>query len=304
MLKSAAGLAVPMSVGLALLLDRRLKEIKTLEFRNSVFLACAIVLPWHVSMVVSHGRDFVVPYLASILARAKGLDAVPRPAYFYLQAYGHDFGPFALAALLGLILHLKGQRKSSIIASIVLVVTICFSLIGSKLVAYVLPAFPFMSLLAVMALTRLKSAKLSIACAVIIFPLYWFLQKHMIQLVYSDSFGYVGSINSRNEPLMRLLLQARPADDDASPAPLIICMDGFQFEKQQAIFYGNRPIVETFLSVPINTTGSPLEQAVGPQPSAIIIWNNLYPEVANSGKFNFRAIGQSGPLMLGEISRM
>jgi len=304
MFKSAAGLAVPTSVGLALVLDRRLREINTPEVRNSIFLASALAMPWHVLMVISHGRAFLDLYLASILARAKGLDAAPKPAYFYLLAYGHDFGPFALVALFGLLLHLKGQRKSSILVSIVLVVTTCFSLIGSKLVAYALPAFPFLSLLAAMALTRLKTAKYAIACAVIIFPVYWLLQKDVVRLIYSDSYGYVGSINSRNEPLMRLLVQARPGDHDTSPAPLIICMDGFQFEKQQALFYGDRPVIEAFLVVPINDTDSPLDQVVTSRPTPIIIWKNLYPWLTNSAKYHFSVIAQDDQLMLGQISRL
>jgi len=305
MLKSAAGLAAPMSLGLALLLDRRFGTIRTREVRNSVFLACAIALPWHVLMVVSHGRVFLTAYLGNLLARMKGLETLPKPPYFYLWVYWHDFAPFALVALLGLLLHLKGQRNSSIVVSILLVVTISFSLIGSKLMAYAVPAFPFISLLAAMAMKRLKTVKYAIVCAVIIFPLYWFTQRGFVHLIYSDNLGYDGSINSRNEPLMRLLVQARPhsSDHDLSPTPLIICMDGFRFHKQQAVFYGDRPVIETFLLVPINDTESPLEHVVTSQPAPIIIWNDLYPELMSSAKYNFNVITQSGSLMLGEISR-
>ncbi|MGB9232947.1 MAG: glycosyltransferase family 39 protein [Terriglobales bacterium] len=303
MLKSVAGLAIPMSLGLALLLDRRFRTIRTREFRNSALLACAIALPWHVSMVIDHGRVFLNAYLANLLARMNGLDALPKPAYFYLWVYWHDFAPFALVALLGLLLHFKGQRNSSIVVSIVLVVTISFSLIGSKLMAYVLPAFPFIGLLAAMAMQRMKTVKYAIVCAVIIFPLYWFMQRDVVQLIYSGTYRYAGSINSRNEPLMRLLIQARPSDHDPSPTPLVICMDGFRFEKQQAIFYGGRPVIETFLVVPINDTESPLEQVVTSRPMSIIVWNDLYPELANSAKYDFRVIAQSGPLTLGQISR-
>jgi len=218
--------------------------------------------------------------------------------------YWHDFAPFALVALLGLLLHLKGQRNSSIVVSIVLVVTIIFSLFGSKLMAYVLPAFPFISLLAAMAMQRLKkTVKYGILCAVIIFPLYWFLQRDFVQFIYGD-YSYVGSINSRNEPLMRLLIRARPSDHDSSPSPLILCMDGFRFYKQQAVFYGDRPVIEAFLVVPISDTESSLEQVVTSRPTPIIIWNDLYPEIANSAKYNFTVIAQSGPLTLGQISRL
>jgi hypothetical protein len=254
-------------------------------------------------MVVSHGRTFLDPYLGSIFARAQGIDAIPRPAYFYLLVYWHDFAPVAIVAIVGLFLHFKGQRNSSIVVSIVLVATITFSLFGSKLTAYVLPAFPFVSLLAVMAIRRLKSAKYAIACAVIIFPLYWFSQSHFVQLIYGN-YGYVGSINSRDEPLMRLLIQDRPSEHDLSPAPLIICMDGFEFKKQQAVFYGDRPVIESFLNVPINDTESPLDKVVTSRPTSIIIRTDTYSELTDSGRYNFRLIAQSGPLTLGQISRL
>ncbi len=314
MLKGAAGLAAPMSVGLALLLDRRFGTIRTREVRNSALLACAIALPWHVLMVIGHGRVFLNEYLGyHVLERIKGVESLSQPAYFYLLVYGYDFAPFALVALLGLLLNLRGQRNSSIVISIVLVVTISFSLISSKLMAYVVPAFPFISLLAAMAMQRLKPVKYAVVCAVIIFPLYWFWQRDHVQPMYSDKLAYFASINSRNEPLMRLLIQARPNEHERFPTPLIICMDGFRFQKQQAVFYGDRPVIEAFVNIPTNDTESPketryehpvlIEQVVTSRPTSIIIRNDLYPELAYSGKYNYTAIGESGPLMLGQISR-
>lgn len=307
MLKSVAGLAVPLSVGLALLLDRRFRaELRTQEVWNSAFLACAVALPWHVSMVIGHGRVFLTAYLANLSARVHGLDPIPlhKPAYFYLWTYLFAFGPVALVAIIGVLLHLKGQRKSSIVVSIVLVVTICFSLIGTKLMAYALPAFPFISMLAAMTIRRMH-IKNAIVCAIIILPLYWSLWFPLkeFQLNYG-SFDYGESITSRDEPLMRLLVKARPGAQDLSPTPLIICMDGFRFEKQQAVFYGDRPVVEAFLVFPMNDKESSLDQVVSSRPMPIIIRNDMYPDLEHSAKYNFRVIAQSSPLILGEISRL
>jgi hypothetical protein len=173
---------------------------------------------------------------------------------------------------------------------------------GSKLTAYVLPAFPFVSLLAVMAIQRLKTAKYAIACAVIIFPMYWLSQSHFVHLIYGN-YGYAGSITSRDDPLMRLLIQGRPSDHDSSPTPLIICIDGFEFKKQQAVFYGDRPVIESFFNAPINDTESSLEKVVTSRPTYIIVRTDTYSELADSGQYNFRLIAQSGPLILGQVSR-
>lgn len=103
---------------------------------------------------------------------------------------------------------------------------------------------------------------------------------------------------------MRLLIQARPGDHALSPSPLIICIDGFRFEKQQSVFYSGRPVIEAFLVASVKDTESSLEQVVSSRPTFIIIRDDMYPVLADSGKYNFRVTAQSGPLMLGEISRL
>ena len=70
-------------------------------------------------MVIGHGQVFLNAYLGSIFARVRELESLSKPAYFYMWAYWHDFAPFALVALVGLLLHLRGQKNSSIVVSIV-----------------------------------------------------------------------------------------------------------------------------------------------------------------------------------------
>ena len=318
MLKGAGGIPLPLSVCIALLLDHRLETIRSPQVRNSVLLASAIALPWHLVMLIVHGRVFLNEYIGfHVLARMKGIEGIAsRPASFYLSEYWFTFVPFAPLALLGLLLHAKGQRKSSIVISIVLIVTVTFSLIGTKLLAYVMPAVPFISVLAVLAMRRLmKTVKYAIVGAVVLFLVYWVSERELVAANYRGTLAYVGSLNSREEPLMRLLVQARPGDDDPAPAPLIICIDGSRLEKQQSVFYGDRPVINTLLTVPTDERplendmahryGSltPLSMAVNSRPSPIIIRADMYPALAYSGRYNFIGIGQSGSLMLGQISR-
>jgi hypothetical protein len=318
MLKGAAGFVAPLSLCLALFIDRRFAEMRSREVRNSAFLACAIALPWHMVMLFFHGRAFLNEYIGyQVLTRAtKAIEGHPTPIYFYLLEYWHFFLLFALLALIGILLPLRGQRSSSIVVSVVLVVTVGFTLVGTRLYTYVVPAFPFISLLAALAMRALlKNARYVIICAVITVPLYWFLQSKEIpnpfEVNYSNKYVPPGPITSRQDPLMRLLLQANARNSDLGVAPLIICLDGLVIEKQQLLFYSNRPVLESFFSVPPDDSResrywspTPLELAVGSRPSLIIIQTDMYLELAYSGKYNVIWIAQSGSLMLGQISRL
>ncbi len=329
MVKGAAGLCAPLALAFALLLDRRFPELRSREVRNSVLLGCAIAMPWHLMILILHGRAFLNEYLGyHVLARMRGIEGHAGPVFYYLSEYWNVFMPFAIAALLGLLLHVRGQRNSAIVVSFFLLITAASTLIGSKMPTYVVPAFPFISLLAAMAMRSLmKLVRSATICAVIILPLYWFnttcprAGRGFVEWNYSPTFSYDGSTTINDDPLIRLAIQARAADHDPTPEPLIICLDAVKVWKQQPLFYANRPILLSYLRVPPDWGISsddpqtipyghnryqapvPLERAATSRPVPIIILSNLYPELAYSGKYNFTAIAESGPLILGQISR-
>ncbi|MGA2372599.1 MAG: glycosyltransferase family 39 protein [Candidatus Korobacteraceae bacterium] len=319
MLKGAAGAAAPMALCLALLIDRRFAELRSPEVRNSALLACAIALPWHLAMLFTYGRRFLNEYIGyQVIARAtKAIEgrAHDLPAYFYLQEYWQFFLPFALLALVGLVLYIRGQQDSSIVVSYVLVITLGFTLVRTKLHTYVVPAFPFISLLAALAIrTLLKNARYAAICALVLFPLYWFFQTKerpdAFEVNYSKAYVPPGPITSQQDPLMRLLLQAQAGNSEPAGAPLIVCFDGLIIEKQQLLFYSERPVLESFFSTTPDSSREsrywspiPLELAVGSRSSPIIIPAEMSPELAYSGNYNFEAIATDGPLVLGQISR-
>jgi len=324
MVKGAAGLLAPLALACALLLDRRFSELRSREIRNSVFLGCVIAMPWHLAMLVGHGRAFLNEYFGyHVLARMGEIEGHAEPAYFYLFEYCNVFAPFALAALFGLWLYVKGQKNASIVVSFFLVITATFTLIGTKMPTYVVPAFPFIGLLAAMAIRSLMIfVKHAAVRAVIILPLFLFntilprAGSGFAGWNYSPTFGYDGSSTINSDPLIRLVVQARAADRD--PTPLIICLDRYRMWKQQSLFYAERPVILSYLSVPPDWGGSsdgpqaiphryqipvPLESSVTSRPVPIIILSNMYPALAQSGKYNFTSVAENGPLMLGQISR-
>jgi hypothetical protein len=317
MIKGAAAADAPLALCLALAIDRRLHQLRSRQLLRPALLACAIVLPWHLAMLVQHGRVFLNQYIGyQVVTRATSqIEGHAEPAYFYLLEYWNFFLLFALLALVGLFLHLKGQRNSSIVVSFALVVTVAFSLAGTKLYTYVVPAFPFIALLAMLAVRRLlTSAPYILMSAAILFPLYWFFQTtespNPFQVNYSASYIPPGPIASRNDPLMRLLMQANASAASQAPTPLIVCFNDLLIEKQQLLFYSGRPVVETFFgAAPDDSRESPywnpmpLAMAVGPGSYPVILPVGAYRELAFSGRYTLQFVAQDGPLILGQIAR-
>ncbi len=315
MLKGAGGVVAPLALLLALLSDCRLSEIRSHEVRNSALLALAIVLPWHLTMLILHGHAFLQEYFGyHVLARIKGVEGHPGPIYYYISEYWHEFVPLSLMALLGVFLHLKAKKNWSIAVSFPLLLTLAYSFLGTKLPGYAIPAFPFLSLLAALAMRELaKSSKYAVVCAVLVLPLYWSFQWNDFKLIFAhgnELRRYVVQ-GVPLEPLAQLATQARPRENDRNPSPLIVCLDAVGVEKQQPLFYSSRPVIQAFVAVPPQTSGIrkryfdpvPLDVVVDSRSTPVIAWIGLYTELAYSGRYNFTAVARSGPLILGYISR-
>jgi Dolichyl-phosphate-mannose-protein mannosyltransferase len=315
MLKGAGGVVVPLAVGLAVLLDSSLPDMRCREARNSVLLTLAIIVPWHLAMLIFHGGAFLDEYLGyHVFARIKGVEGHPGPVYYYALEYWNSFIPFALIALSGVLLYLWRHKNWAIAVSFVLVITLAYSPVGTKLTGYVVPAFPFISLLAALAMRELTQVrKYFLACALVVFPLYWFVQSKDFNLIYGhaeEQFRY--SVQGfPEETLAQLSRVAHAEENDPAPLPLIVCIDGVRVEQQQPLFYSNRSVVQAFVAAFPPDTGVPkryfdpipLDKAVDSRPVPIITWISMYPELAYSGRYNFTVIARSGPLILGRISR-
>jgi 4-amino-4-deoxy-L-arabinose transferase-like glycosyltransferase len=336
MLKGVAGILVPLSIGLALLLDWGRARFRSLQsrdgggfswcgrkVRNSILLALLIALPWHLMMVILYGRAFLSEYIGyHILARlGSTLEGHAGPPYFYLLQYWSEFKPFAVLALIGLGLSFGRKKNSSVVIAFFLAITLSFSAAGTKLLGYAMPAFPFVALLAALGMQGLSvlcgtARRRGYAVAIIAllsFPTYWWFQSKHLDYIY----GHTGErVTERvggipEAALTQLSSLARPTKDDANLSPLIICLDGAEILKQQPLFYSDRPVTQAFVVSSSTTTDVnsryfdpvPLEMAVASRPAPIIIWKVMYPQVAYSDLYDFKVLAQRGPLMLGEVSR-
>ncbi|MBI4511840.1 MAG: 5'-nucleotidase C-terminal domain-containing protein [Deltaproteobacteria bacterium] len=116
-------------------------------------LALAIAAPWHVTMLLIHGRDFLSGYLGfNVIARATSSVLAPTSPAYYLQVLWSKEGPIALLALAGIpvLIARAALRRSATDALVPLwfgVVFIGFSLASSRIDYYLLPAYPALVLL-------------------------------------------------------------------------------------------------------------------------------------------------------------
>ena len=114
-----------------------------------------------------------------MLARIKGVEGHPGPIHYYLGEYWYVFSFPSVVALGGLITCLKHKEPNgwSIVISFLLVVTVLYSLVGTKLTGYVVPAFPFLCLLSAMAITEFsRRSKYAPICILVAISVYGLLQ--------------------------------------------------------------------------------------------------------------------------------
>jgi hypothetical protein len=319
MLKGAAGLLAPLSVGMALLLDHRSSDLRSREFRYSVLLALGVALPWHLTMLFIHGRAFLVEYIGyHVVARIKGFQNHLGPVYFTALTYWLTFLPFAVVAFIGLVLRFRRPGKFAIVISSVIIVTLCFTVVGTKLMTYSVPAYPFISLLAASAIQTLKRMHRYAALVIVLFlfSIHFVLTsrsealKPLVGISYGSELGWVGSINSKEEPLMHLLSAARSNEASERPQPLIIDLEGYTIQKQQSVFYARRPVLQTFLgSRPGGVVDAryedlvSLDAAVTATPRLIITRRETYQELTATAQYTFAPIAEDGPLVLALICK-
>lgn len=161
MTKSAGGLLAPMIIFSLLLLEGRLPGfLLTKQFWLGILLFLAIILPWPIYMIRTHGQAFINDFFFyHILNRsANALEGNKGDNFFYIYQLGHRFYPwlytvpFALAFFIKELLHRRTQALPLFVTA-VLVFTL-FTLVKTKLYWYVVPLYPALSLLVAAVLTE------------------------------------------------------------------------------------------------------------------------------------------------------
>src|SRR5918911_3913009 len=115
--KGIAALVVPISVAIALVLDRRFEVLRNLHAWLGLGLALAIALPWHLAVYLWQGNHFVTQYVGYMVVKRASAQIEGHtggPAFYLIQMRNQFFPwiyllPFALVSHVRLLLARRGS---------------------------------------------------------------------------------------------------------------------------------------------------------------------------------------------------
>ena len=277
--KGAAGLVVPITIAVALVLDRRSVGLfSSRYFWQGILLSLLIVAPWHLLMYLQHGQKFIDEYVSyHIIARAAtALEGNTGTRTYYLEILRAHFSPWCyllpFAFALSLKDIIKGKSQSSILLIVIVIVLVLYTLVPTKLQWYIMPAYPAMAILTAalfleackytesMAFTGLAtaafllifvaSAKIVLlfgSAGTLIFLLFWRRLACRQVAILIGVFLITVGLNSlrplydkKAEPIAELARLAVATPDDRET---LIVFDKHGASKPTALFYSNRPIL-------------------------------------------------------------
>jgi len=164
MIKSFAAFQIPMIIALFSLASGEIKRLANIKFISGFVIGLVICLPWHLYQYHIYGKQFVDEYFfRQIFARAIApADNNAGNFLYYFKVLIVKNIPLGIASLLTtpyILFSLRkeeGDRRSALILliSAVTVIILLFSLVRTKLPWYVLPAYPFLSMLTAVSLTK------------------------------------------------------------------------------------------------------------------------------------------------------
>ena len=193
--KGAVGIMVPlMTIILFLLVKRELKSIgKYLGFK---FWGVLVILcgAWFVGVYLDGGVEYLNNLLFhQTIDRAVNSFHHKEPFYYYLITYWYSIAPWSILAVLALVVGFKNKIIKSdtdkIFAIASLGTIVLMSCVSSKIVIYLLPAFPFLIFLSGKIIEQAKESGL-LRIGVII-PALIFIVAFPLSF-FADKFGLSG----------------------------------------------------------------------------------------------------------------
>lgn len=161
MTKGAAGLAGPLALLLASAADRRLgATLRNRKVWMATALTLLIALPWHALAFAYGGQSFLDDYVGYHLIRraTQPIEGHQGNALTYLAYIRNQFFPWGYLALFAAPAHAyRWYRRgdgSAVLMATVLVVLVIYTVVQTKLVWYILPVYPALSVMAAALLWR------------------------------------------------------------------------------------------------------------------------------------------------------
>lgn len=155
MVKFWAGLVLPVTIAIALLFERKIKEtLRNKHFWLGSLLAIIILTPWHLLVYMQNGMAFFDVYITrDLLERTlTTMESHSGTTLFYFDTLRRLFSPwyflfpFALVLTIGEIFQ-RNQKSVVIFVEILLVFGLYTFVVNTKNPSYIFPIFPALSIL-------------------------------------------------------------------------------------------------------------------------------------------------------------
>lgn len=154
MVKSAAAAIPVLMIAFVLLADREFaRAIRSREFWLAVLLGIAICAPWHIWMIMQHGRHFISEYIGyQIVTRAQQARARRSGGpLFYVVVLARDFFPWfcavPFATLFAVHERISNKTKSWLLPVAGAVVFGICTAVRTKIAQYIVPIYPALAIL-------------------------------------------------------------------------------------------------------------------------------------------------------------
>ena len=311
MIKGAGGLIAPGAIVLALIFDKRLSEsIRSRHFWFACLLGALIVAPWHVLMLVRHGRVFITEYIGyHVIARATTtLEGNPSSPLYYVARLIDGFFPFILLAPFAIVSEIrnrkKEERRSWVLLALAGFVFLFFTMIPTRRPWYIVPLYPALAIIIAGFVVRFHQAYSSR-------PLVrrTITVSTSLLLIVGGLYSFASlTLNRRPaEPVAKLARLAQSTDPN-DREPLLLFSQTQPFHAQVPVFYSKRPVLQVFESAAPASEDSKryvnfvsLGEVLGESERRIILQKN--DEKLLAEKYALRVIAEDDELVYGTIKR-
>jgi 4-amino-4-deoxy-L-arabinose transferase-like glycosyltransferase len=161
MAKSVAGLVGPIVVALTVLIDRRaIVTLKTRQMWIGVAIVVLIAAPWHIVMLVQHGRAFFDQYVQyNVFSRAtRPVLGNQEGPFYYVATIKTFFFPWAYLApfafLFVLVDVIRGKAGARVLVVGALFLLFFYTAARTRLTWYIYPIYPILAIMAASLISR------------------------------------------------------------------------------------------------------------------------------------------------------
>lgn len=154
MIKSAAALIIPITITLAVLMDRQLLSvIRSVHFWTGAGIAALVAGPWHILMFVKYGENFFYEYVTYHILQRATTEAFGHftARYFVVQTLYEHFYPWFFLVVPALLFAaaeiLQGQSRSRVLLLEIILVSALYTSTTNAIHWYFVPLYPALAIL-------------------------------------------------------------------------------------------------------------------------------------------------------------